>query len=218
MSQPPPPPPSGDPQYPSYNPQNQPQQPGQSPYGQQPGYQPYGQQYPPNPYAVGGGGPTPPKSHTTRNILIIVAVLVVLFCGGITTAIIVLVNNADDAFDSAFDTEYEGSEDDPLEVSEGDSFSIRGFDYDEGWSITTDPTTEAVEIENLVATNNRDDEESYSLYLTFSFYQGGQGVGELTCSSQTTVRYEKKSALNCNGYDIPTDYDTIEVWDNATFE
>lgn len=211
----PPPPPSGDPQYPSY-PQQNPQQNPQQPYGQQqPGYPAYGQQYPPNPY---GGGAPPQKSHTTRNVLIIVAVLVVLFCGGAITAVVLLVNSADDAFDSAFDSEYEGSEDDPLEVAEGDAFSIRGFDYEEGWSIGTDPTTQAVEIDSLVATNNRDDEESYSLFLTFSFYRGGEGIGELTCSSQTTVRHEKKARMTCTGYDIPTDYDSIEVWDNATFE
>ncbi len=210
MSHPPPPPPSGDPQYPQH-PQQNPQ-----PYGQQPPqqpYPPYGQQ-PPNPYGPQQTG----KSHTTRNVLLIVGVLVVLFCGGVVGLGIWAFNTASDGIDSAFDTEYEGSEDDPVEVDEGDSFSIRGFDYGDGWSVNTDTTTQTVTIDDLVVTNNRDDEESYSLFLTVSFYSDGQGVGELTCSSPTTVRYEKKAEMSCTGYDVPSDFDSLEIFDNATFE
>ncbi len=206
-------PPYGEPQFPQ-----QPQQPPygqQPPQGQQPGYQPYGQQHPPNPY----GGGQPQKSHTTRNVLIIIGVLVVLFCGGAITAVVLLVNNAGDAIDDAFDTEYRGSEDDPIEVAEGDSFSIRGFDYAEGWSIVEeDPDIATFAIDNLKVTNNRDDEESNSLYITFSFYSGGEGVGEVNCNSDTSVRHEKTVRMTCNGYDLPPDYDSIEVHDNATYE
>lgn len=212
-------PPFGEPQNPQYPQQppqypQHPQHPQQPPQGQQPGYSPYGQ-YPPNPY----GGGQQQKSNTTRNVLVIVTVLVVLFCGGVIGFGIWAFNNIEDGIDNAFDTEYRGSEDDPIEVAEGDSFSIRGFDYAEGWSIVEDdPSIDTFAIDNLKVTNNRDDEESNSLSIVFSFYSGGEGVGDVNCSSDTSVRHEKTVRMTCNGYDLPPDFDSIEVHDTALYE
>lgn len=219
--QPPPPPPSGgDPQYPQYPQQPQQPYPQQQPYGQQPApgqqpYQPYGQQYPPNPYGSG----QQQKNHTTRNVLLIIGVLVVLFCGGAIVGVVALVNNAGNAIDDAFDTEYRGSEDDPIEVEEGESFEIRGFEYDEGWTVGEDDTGSGlVVIDGLAATNKRDDGESYSVSLVFSFYENNEGVGDISCSSNTTIREDKTARFTCYGATVPDSYDSIEVYDNAYYE
>jgi hypothetical protein len=224
MSQqpPPPPPPGGDPQYPTYpqgNPQGNPQQPpqGQQPYPPQQPYQPYGQQYPPNPYGPGPGQQQ--KNHTTRNVLIIVAVLVVLFCGGSIVGIALLIGKAGDSIEDAFNTDYRGSENDPIEVEEGESFEIRGFEYDDGWTVGPDDTGSGlVEIAGLAATNNRDDGESYTVSLVFSFYEDNEGVGDINCTSNTTIREDKTARFTCYGADIPDSYDSIEVYDNAYYE
>ncbi len=221
MSQPPPPPPpsGGDPQYPQY-PQQPPQhQPPQGPYqpqppqGQQP-YPPYGQQHPPNPYGTG----QQQKNHTTRNVLLIIAVLVVLFCGGAIVGVVVLFNKAGDAVENAFDTDYPGSSNDPVEVEEGEAFEIRGFEYEEGWTVGEEESGSGlVVIDGLAATNNRDDGESYSVSLVFSFYDNNEAVGDVNCSSNTTIREDRTARFTCYGTTIPESYDSIDVYDNALY-
>jgi hypothetical protein len=211
-------PPYGGPEYPQYpqgqNPQN-PQNPQQPPYGQQPGYQPYGQQYPPNPY--GPGGPQQ-KSHTTRNVLIIVTVLVVLFCGGATTFVIWAFSSIGDSIDTSFNDEYEGSENDPIAVEQGEAFSIRGFDYDEGWSIGPEPGLDGyVNLTGLSVTNDSHD-GAETVFLVFEFLDGQETLGDLRCTSNATVRSDRTVKMSCNASEIPGSYDSIEVYDDATFE
>jgi hypothetical protein len=198
-------------QQPPYGPPD-PQQPYQPP-GQQPytPYTPYSQGAYPNPYAQ---FPPPPKSNTTRNVLIGVGVAVVLFCGGIVALIALAINNAEDAFDS----DYRGSEDDPITITEGEAFSIRGFDYEKGWRIAED-STGSVKIEGLRTTNNRDDEDTESVYLHLDFYADDARIGSVLCNGGGNIAHGRSARLTCSGYgDDITGYDEIEVYDTAVFE
>lgn len=185
----------------------------QPPYGQDPQqpyqqpFTPYSQGGYPNPYAQGPQRP----NHTTRNVLLIVGAVVLLFCGGLFALGVVFFNNIDDAFDP----DYRGSENDPISVEEGEAFSIRGFDYDEGWTVSSTPAGD-VEIAGLRGTNNRDDEDSESVYLYFEFYQDNARLASVSCSGGGTVAFERSIRLTCNGYaDNISGYDEIEVYDNS---
>lgn len=192
-------------QQPPYGPQDpqNPQQPHQPPYS------PYSGAYP-NPY---GQMPQRPN-HTTRNVLLIVGAVIVVFCGGLFALGVAFFNNVD----NAFNPDYPGSENDPKSVTEGDSFSIRGFDYDEGWRVTTDETG-GVEITGLRATNNRDDEDSESVYLYFEFYQDNARLASVSCTGGGTVAFERSIRLSCTGYSADiAGYDEIEVYDSSYSE
>ena len=194
--------------YPQQPQQPQPQQP-YAPYGQAP----YGQPYP-NPYA---GMPQQPKSHTTRNVLLILGAVMLLFCGGLVALVVLLVNNVDDAFES----DYRGSENDPITVAEGEAFEIRGFDYDEGWAIDGVAADDLGNvISGLRATNDRDDEDTETPRLTFTLLRGNEVLGEISCNANAAVRYERQVALDCTTYgtEIPQGYDTIEVYDTSFYE
>ncbi|MDO9456613.1 hypothetical protein [Nocardioides sp.] len=190
----------------------------QPPYGPQEPQQPYQQPYPPysqgaypNPYAQFPQKP----NHTTRNVLLIVGAVVLVFCGGLFALGVAFFNNVDDVFD----TDYPGSENDPVSVEEGDAFSIRGFDYDQGWSISKPAQGFDTEVSGLRVTNHRDDEDAESVYLYFEFYADNARLGSISCTGGNTIAYERSARLTCNGYgeDI-SGYDEIEVYDSSYSE
>ncbi|MFB9311500.1 hypothetical protein [Nocardioides plantarum] len=198
-------------QQPPYGPPD-PQQPGKpwQPPGQQP-YTPYSQGAYPNPYAQ---FPPPPKNNTTRNVLLIVGAVVLLFCGGIVAFLAWAISNAEDAFDD----DYRGSEDDPITVTEGEAFSIRGFDYEKGWSVSTDESG-SIEIEGLRVTNDRDDEDAESLFIHIDFYQDDARLTSVSCSGGGSIAYGRTAVLDCTGFsDKLTDYDEIQVYDTSLYE
>lgn len=166
-------------------------------------------QQPYSPYGPYGYPEQPPqRSNTTRNILIAVGVGIVLFCGGLFALAAWAISQAD--WD--LDNDYRGSEDDPIVVAEGAAFEIRGFDYEEGWSVTPEGIT------GLRATNNRDDEDAERIFLRLSLLRDNEVLGEITCSSNATVRFERAVTLDCTGFDVPTGYDEIEVYDTSYYE
>lgn len=191
-------------QQPPYGPTD-PQQPGQA--YQQP-YTPYSQAAYPNPY----GQYPQPKNNTTRNVLLIVGAVVLLFCGGIVAFFAWIVNE----IESGIDPDYPGSRNDPITVAEGETFSIRGFDYDEGWQVTTDPTTGSVEIEGLRATNNRADEDDETVDLVFEFYADNARISTVRCDADGSIAHERTAVLECslNSAEV-AGYDEIEVSDRS---
>ena len=213
------PPYGSDPQQPPSQPPYSQQPYTQQPYSQQPqpgqpGYTPYSQGAYPNPYAQIPQRP----NHTTRNVLLIVGAVVLLVCGGIVALGIAAVNNIDDSFES----DYVGSENDPITVTEGSAFEIRGFEYDEGWAIEPaaagDPLAEDA-IVGLRATNRRDDEDTETTNLTFSFLTDNEVLGEIRCRADASVRFERSVTLDCTSYGLEIDgYDTIEVYDTSFYE
>lgn len=195
-------------QQPPYGPQD-PQQP------QQPPFTPYSQGAYPNPYAQ---YPQPQgKNNTTRNVLLIVGAVVILFCGGLFALGVVFFNNIDETFES----DYVGSENDPITVEEGEAFEIRGFEYEAGWSISG-PAAGGADfdaITGLRATNQRDDEDSERASLTFSLVRDNEVLGEIDCTTGASVRFERAVTLDCFGTDAdPGPYDEIEVFDNSYYE
>jgi hypothetical protein len=196
-------------------------------------YDPYGGHWPsapqvpaPNPYGAPGGGygayggtPSPyqpRKSGSGKTIAIIVGVIVLvvlLFCGGFVALIVWAANNAEDAINE-YDTDRRGGRDNPITVAEGESFEIDGVEYAEGWRIQP-PTEEhdtAVRIVDLKAENDRDDESSEYVSLTFTFVGADDvEVGQISCSSDGQISHGRTEVLDCAGYDVGLDYDHIEV-------
>lgn len=183
--------------------------------GQQPGQQPW------TPYGPGGAFPDPyagmpprPKSNTTRNVLLIVGGLVLLFCGGVVAFIIWAFANVEDTFDP----DYPGSENDPLTVQVGDAFEIRGFEYEEGWTLSSSPAGDTT-ITGMRTTNLRDDEDTESVFLYVKFYRDNEQLGSISCTGGSSVAFERSVTLDCRafGEDV-TGYDEIEVYDNSYSE
>ncbi len=182
----------------------------QQPYQQQP-YPPYGGAYP-NPYAQ----MPQQKSNTTRNVLLIVGGVVLLFCAGIVAFFVWVVNNVDEAFDP----DYRGSEDDPLTVAEGEAFEIRGFEYDDGWTVRAAPAgTGDLEITGLRTTNARDDEDAESAYLVFRFYRDDEQLASISCGGVYNLAHDRSATIECTTYGADvTGFDEIEVYDNSYSE
>lgn len=195
-------------------PYGEPQQP-----GQQPGHQPYTPYSPgayPNPYQQGPQRP----DHTTRNVLLIVGAVIILVCGGAVGLGVLAFNGIRDSVDDAFDDDYRGSDSDPLVVEEGEAFEIRDYSYAEGWTFVAGGDAGYVNrISGLTVTDNRDDSDYSGPYLTFTFYDGDQALGQIDCRTDVNLRRGKSTTLECNGSDpVPRSYETLEVYDNATFE
>jgi hypothetical protein len=193
-----------------------------------------GQQWPvappPNPYAGAGAGGAgggyagyggtpspyqPKKGGSGKTIAIVVAVIVLvvlLFCGGIIGLIIWAANNVEDEFDE-FESDRVGGPDNPITVTEGESFEIDGIEYADGWRIVpaADDTSQDA-IVGLQGENDRSDESSENVSLQFTFVTGDTEVGSLSCYSDGPISYGNTEELNCSAYDaIPDSYDGIEV-------
>ncbi len=113
---------------------------------QQPAYgQPtYGQ---PQPY----GAQPVKQSHTARNILIVFGVLFLVFVGGCFAVLAVVGNKVNDAVND----DSEGGPNNPLTITEGKAFEVRGFEYADGWSIVGEPVSQTWHIDDLKLTNHR---------------------------------------------------------------
>lgn len=205
-------------------PRNQPpQQPPTNPYtGQQRPSPPQPQALAPNPYAGGyagyGGTPSPyqpKKSGTGKTIAIIVGVIVLvvlLFCGGIIGLIVWAANNVEDQV-SEFDSDRRGGPDNPITVTEGESFEIDGIEYADGWRIVPAADEYGQDaIVGLVGENDRSDESAETVSLQITFVDGDTEVGSLGCRSKGPISYGNTEELDCSSYDaIPESYDGIEV-------
>jgi hypothetical protein len=177
----------------------------------QPGYaqpaygQPaYGQ---PQPYAV-----APVKqSHTARNILIVFGVLFLVFVGGCIAVVAVVGNKVNDAVND----DSVGGPNNPLTITEGKAFSVRGFDYADGWSITQEPVSQTWSIENLKVTNHRGKADRLDVKIELldggeimatAFCIAGDGFGKIPKDTTTSV--------DCTSSDpLPDTYDKITISD-----
>ncbi len=164
-------------------------------------------QHPAQPYPPGSGQPfqyqPPKKKHPLRNVLLVLGVLGVLFCGGCLAVTGVFVNEVDKAI------EEEEANDKPKTVEPGKAFQHDGYAVDAGWSVGTD--TFGTTIKGPRVTNDGD--SARSALLTFSFYDGTEVVGEVSCNSNE-LQPGDSSKLDCLGDDaIKTNYDEIRVVD-----
>lgn len=185
-----------------------PHTPQQQPYAG-PGYgQPvYGQGYPQTPY---GYAPTKPN-HTVRNVLLVLAGVFILFFGGCVALVGLAANEVDNAIEDiqANDT-VPGGADNPLEIRPGQAFSVYGFDYQPGWSVSVDQFGDMV-IEDLKFENNRGEPDS--LLADIRFLRNDEVLASLSCSSDL-ASIGQTVPVDCSGFDtVPADYDTITIQD-----
>lgn len=174
---------------------------------QQPPYGAY-----PNPYAQF----PPPRNNTTRNVLLIVGGVVLLFCLGVVAFFVWAFNGIEDAFEG---DDFPGSDDDPITVTEGEAFEIRGFEYAAGWSITS--TTSTVRVDGLQATNKRADDEAESIQLRLRLYDANEQVAVVRCSSVFDLAPDRAATLDCDSLysgTTPVTFDEIEVYDDSYTE
>ena len=182
--------------YPTY------QQPayGQPAYGQPA----YGQ---PQPYV------TQPveKSHTARNILIVFGVLFLLCVGGCVAAIVV----ATDKVDNTLNDDSPGGPNNPITITEGQAFEVRGFEYADGWSIVGEPVSQTWHVDDLKMTNNRG--KSDRLLVEIKLLNGGEVVATSSCTvgdGFNKIAEGTTVTVTCVSSDpLPAAYDKVTIND-----
>lgn len=165
------------------------------------------------PAAAAAQAPPPPKkSNAWKWILITVFVVLVLCCGGFAACTAGIFGAADEVSKSIEASESEsGGENNAVEITEGEAFEVRGFDYAEGWSVTQ--KFGLVEIQGLKVTNNRDEKDA--ALVEIKFMQGSEILASADCSTQQ-LQPGQTATLDCfSGDALPDDYDKITI--NDTF-
>ncbi|CAN5441315.1 hypothetical protein BH11ACT8_BH11ACT8_24950 [soil metagenome] len=164
------------------------------------------------PYAAPYGyGPPMKKSNTTRNVLLVVGLVILLVCGGAAAGLVALVRTTS----SSFDHDYRGSEKDPLTITAGDAFEIRGMSYSAGWGLSAGPDA----IGRREVKNERAEKDSTRSSLTFTLLDGDRILDQFECYSGATISYGRTALLDCTSLDEPLpDYTSLEVYDNSYYE
>jgi hypothetical protein len=178
----------------------------QQPY-QQPAYgQPtYGQ---PQPYLT-----QPVKqSHTARNILIVFGIIFLVVVGGCIAGVAVLSHKANDVLND----DSEGGPNNPITITEGKAFDVRGFEYAEGWSIVGEPVSQTWHVDNLKVTNNRG--KADRLLVDIKLLNGSEIVASSTCTVGDTfnkIPEDITVTVTCSSPDpMPAAYDKITIQDS----
>lgn len=201
--------------------QEQPPTPQADPQGYQPGYQQayqqgypaqagYGQGYP---QGYQGQPPVAEKSNATKIVLIVIGVLILLFVGG-CLAVGALVGGA---FNEVVETIEEensrpGGPENPLEITEGESFEVSGFEYDAGWTVVEDFVGDA-DVEGLKVTNNREDADN--AFVEIKLWSGNEVLATVDCITDQ-IAVGTKVPVSCTSFDdLPGSYDRITI--NDTF-
>lgn len=171
---------------------------------QQPYQQPtYGQ---PQPYGV-----QPVKqSHTGRNILIVIGVLFVLMVGGCFAVVAVVGGKVNDAVND----DTLGGPNNPLTITEGESFEVAGMEYAEGWDIADTPVSGLFEIENLKVTNNRG--KADRVFIEITLLNANEVLAMTTCTAGNLDKVPEDTTvtLDCvSGDTLPATYDKITIQD-----
>ena len=151
------------------------------------------------------------QKHTARNILIVLAVVFVLM-GGCGIAVLFAAGDAvNDAVNEMEEQDKQpGGPDNPLEITEGETFSVMDFDYASGWSLAGDGLG-SVTVKGLKVTNNRDDKDS--AIVEIKLWSGTEVLAVIDCTTSpidpgTTV------TVDCLGLDkMPKNYDKITIQD-----
>lgn len=143
-------------------------------------------------------------------ILVLIAVFV-LFIGGCLALVGGAVNEIDNAIDEAESADAEpGGPDNPLPITEGEAFSVSGFDYAAGWTI--DQEYDLATIEGLKVTNNRDDKDS--ALVEVKFMQGSEVLALIDCTTEP-INVGQTTTVDCFSSDeIPSDYDELTINDS----
>jgi hypothetical protein len=151
------------------------------------------------------------KSHTARNILIVFGVLFLVFVGGCIAVVAVVGNKVNDAVND----DSLGGPNNPMTITEGKAFEVKGFKYADGWSITEEPVSQTWKVENLKVTNDRGKADRLDVKITLlngnevlatTFCTAGDGFEKIP--KDTTV------GIDCvSGDPLPDAYDKITIQD-----
>lgn len=155
--------------------------------------------------------PPPQKSNAWKWILVVLFVVGILCCGGFAACTAGVFSAAEEVSKSVEAEESEtGGRNVAMEISEGESFEVRGFNYAEGWSVS-EGSFDSVDIEGLKVTNNREKPDSANVDI--KFMKGSEILASVGCSSDR-LQVGETATLSClSGDDMPTDYDTITIHD-----
>jgi hypothetical protein len=161
----------------------------------------------PQPYAV----QPVQQSHTLRNVLIVLGVLSLLFVGGCVAVVAVIGNKVNDAIND----DSVGGPNNPMTITEGKAFDVRGFKYSDGWSITQGPVSQTLSIDDLKVTNERGKADRLDVKVNLlnanevmatAFCVYSDGFAKIP--EHTTV------SVDCTSSDtLPTAYDKITIQD-----
>jgi hypothetical protein len=151
------------------------------------------------------------QSHTARNILIVFGVLFLVFVGGCIAVVAVVGNKVNDAVND----DSVGGPNNPLTITEGQAFEVRGFKYADGWTITPQPVSQTWSVDGLKVTNERGKSDRLDVEIKLlnanevmatAFCVAGDGFEKVP--EHTTV------TVDCTSSDpIPTAYDKITIQD-----
>jgi uncharacterized protein DUF2510 len=151
------------------------------------------------------------QSHTARNILIIFAVLFLLFVGGCIAVVAVVGNKVNDAVND----DSLGGPNNPMTIIEGQAFSVKGFKYAEGWSITEEPVSQTWHVDGLKVTNDRGKADRLDVeikllnqgeILATAFCTAGDALDKIPRDTTVTVVCQSSDPL-------PDAYDKITIQD-----
>jgi hypothetical protein len=151
------------------------------------------------------------KSHTARNILIVLGVLFLLFVGGCIAVVAVVGDKVNDTIND----DSLGGPNNPLEITQGQGFEVRGFDYADGWSIVGEPVSQTWRVDNLEVTNHRG--KADWLLVQLKLYQGSVIVATAECFTGNgidKIPEDTTVTVDCTSSDpLPDAYDKITIND-----
>ncbi len=188
---------------------------------------PYGTSTPGATHGTGIPGATPPpkKDGALKWVLITIGVVLVLGVGSCVAFVATVGREVNKAIDSATslptslgdggdttdpdNSDQSGDRNNPVEITEGTSFDIRGFTYSDGWEITSTPI--GMSIDNLEVTNNRDNQDS--ALVDIRFWKGSEVLASLNCASEPIDPGTTATVTCISGDEEPGDYDRITIQD-----
>lgn len=175
-------------------------------YQQPPASGPYGQ--------PGGYGP-PPQTRNNDGCLKwalfgCLAVLV-LGIGGCVTVGGLTYLGIRDAIDAEQSADAQpGGADNPMEITETEAFSVREYDYADGWFLRADPTGNAT-VRGLRVTNTGGDPSVVAVEI--KLWRDDQHLATIDCSSADLL-VEDTVKMDCTSVDqLPRRWDRITIND-----
>lgn len=150
--------------------------------------------------------PKPKKKHTVRNVILGLILVMVLFIGGCLALIGGAANEIDKAIKEG--ENQEGGSNNPIEITEGEGFTIGDIDYLPGWKF--EDGLIGADVTGLRVTNNSDDSDFPS--IEFRFFTGTEELVEISCGLFKEVQPGTTARIECSGdQPLPTEFDRITV-------
>ena len=133
-----------------------------------------------------------------------------LLVGGCVAGVAMLSNKVDDVVND----DTEGGPNNPLTITEGEAFEVRGFEYADGWSIVGEPVSQTWHLENLKVTNHRG--KADRLFTEIKLLNGSEIVAISTCAAGNLDKIPEDTTVtvDCTSSDpLPDAYDKITIQD-----